>query len=257
MINKEKEIKSDFEKGFDGNWLFLNHQWGADNGGCVPENVSIDLNRLVLKANGNLYQGPIKGINHYKSKKSNGKRTGAALISKQTFGPGSFEIYMKPCPKFGVCTAFWTWYGDDYLNHEIDIELPGSSPQSTPSFNAMRNNTWITEKDYEKKSPQINNVLDGNYHKFRFDWHTEPKKVEFYYDDKLVEINTQNIPTIKANITFGVWFPKDWAGEPNFDIDEMRVKYFKYVPFFEKCEEGNKNIAKEIGCEIYFRGINS
>ncbi len=250
--NVHLQFETNFEKGIDPqHWLILNHQWGNQNGGCIPENVSLDSEGLILKANGDFYQGLLKGINHNKEKVSHGKRTGAALISKNTLGPGSFEIYMKPCPKYGVCTAFWTWYGDNDLNHEIDIELPGHLNNGIPSFNIMINNTWITEKKYEKHFTLIHDTIDGKYHKFRFDWHTEPKKVEFYYDDKLVHTNTKNVPTIKSNINFGVWFPKDWAGIPEFETSEMRVKYFKYTPFFEKSDENKINISSELGCSKY------
>ncbi len=246
-MNDCKKIVANFEEGINFNdWVIMNHQWGTNNGGCIPENLSLNEEGLILKANGDLYTGQIKGINHDKVKIDNGKRTGAVLMSRNTLGPGRFEILMKPCLNYGVCSAFWTWYGDGVLNHEIDVEIPGCL-DDIPSFEMMRNNTWITENDYEKHFTKIDNLLDGNYHKFRFDWHTTPKKVEFYYDDKLVNICTTNIPTIKGNINFGVWFPNKWAGNPNFKTSDMCVKYFKYTPFPEYCEENKINIVNEQG----------
>lgn len=246
-INNCKMIEANFEEGINFNdWVIMNHQWGVNNGGCVPENISLNEEGLILNANGDLYKGQIKGISHDKTKIDNGRRTGSVLMSKKALGPGRYEILMKPCPNYGACSAFWTWYGDGKLNHEIDIEIPGCL-DNVPSFETMRNNTWITENDYEKHFTKIENLLDGNYHKFRFDWHTKPKRVEFYYDDKLVKVCTTNIPTIKGNINFGVWFPNKWAGDPNFEASDMRVKYFKYTPFLEYCEENKINIANEQG----------
>lgn len=126
-------------------------------------------------------------------------------MSRKSLGPSCFEIFMKPCLNYGACSAFWTWYGNGVLNHEIDIEIPGCL-DNTPSFKTMRNNTWVTENDYEKHFTKINSLLDGNYHKFRFDWHIKPKKVEFYYDDILVNECSTNIPTIKGILILGFGF---------------------------------------------------
>ncbi len=51
------------------------------------------------------------------------------------------------------------------------------------------------------------------------------------------------------NITFGVWFPHKWAGEPAFDRSEMKVKYFKYMSFKEKCQEIFPNPADSLGID--------
>lgn len=144
VINDCEKIETYFEFGIDKNWKIMNHQWGLGNGGCIPENVKWCLEGLKLVANGDFYAGNIRGINSNKTRKQNGKRTGAALISRQMLGPGSFEICMKPCPKLGACTAFWTWYGNEKINHEIDIELPGNI-EKKPTFDIMLNNTWLVE----------------------------------------------------------------------------------------------------------------
>lgn len=250
QMNNCEALETNFDEEINYNdWVIMKHQWGINNGGCVPENINLCKEGLKLNANGDLYIGPVRGINHAKLQLENGKRTGSVLMSKKALGPGCYEIYMKPCPEYGVCSAFWTWYGDENVNHEIDIEIPGVL-DGNPSFETMRNNTWVTENDYEKHFTKIDNVLDGNYHKFRFDWHTTPKRVEFYYDDKLVNVCTTNIPTIKGNINFGVWFPNKWAGDPNFISSCMCVKYFRYIPFHEYCEENKIEMADEQGIPL-------
>lgn len=246
-INNCEILEANFEEKINyDDWVIMKHQWGKNNGGCVPENIDLNKDELILNANGDLYTGPIRGINHDKIPIDNGKRTGSVLMSRKALGPGRYEIFMKPCPEYGACSAFWTWYGDGKINHEIDIEIPGVLDDN-PSFETMKNNTWVTEDDYENHNTKIDNVLDGNYHKFRFDWHTMPKRVEFYYDDTLVNVCTTNIPTIKGNINFGVWFPNKWAGNPNFISSCMCVKYFRYTPFPEYCEENEIDIAAEQG----------
>ncbi len=247
LINDCEKIETYFEEGIDKNWKVMKHQWGIGNGGCIPENVKLGLEGVELVANGDFYTGSIRGLNHDKTRGKNGKRTGAALISSQMLGPGSFEICMKPCSKFGVCTAFWTWYGNEEINHEIDMELPGRIKKENPTFEIMLNNTWLTEEKCERRCVPIKEAIDGNFHTFRFDWHTQPEKVEFYYDGKLVQVNTKNIPTVKMNITFGAWFPHDWAGKPDFDSSEMKVRYVKYIPFKEKCKEIFPNPADSLG----------
>jgi hypothetical protein len=224
-------------------WEFADRTWSAgspDNpthGGVIPELINISNGVLALRGHGNLYTGNIMGI---------GRKTkvGSCVISKTKHASGRYEVRAKIMPQAGVLSAFWTFDFQAYssvdsgnINHEIDIEVK----KNGTDFNQALCNTWT----YEKVTTQrINNTFynqdDGNYHIYRFDWHTggngiQPK-VEFYYDDVLKETITTNIPSRLSQFWIGNWFPL-WAGTPDFDVDTMFVDWVKIIPFHEPNDE--------------------
>ncbi|WP_313134673.1 hypothetical protein [Anaerocolumna sp.] len=134
--------------------------------------------------------------------------------------------------------------GEDYyaVNHEIDIELPGrpSGAKTDISFDYALCNTWVGENEDEYTTNYTSLVQaqdDGNWHTYRFDWHTgdvdEQARVEFYFDDVLTETSYTNIPTNSGRFWIAAWFPNEWAGVPDFDISVFEVDYVKITPFNE------------------------
>lgn len=263
-----------FIDNFEGNsldqnkWLIAYKNWGGKdssgkdyNGGVVPSNVSVSNGKLKLRGQGNNYEGDNLGINKNGSKRSDGKRVGAAIATKEYYGSGSYEVVAKVAPALGACSAIWTFEyeeyypgdekykkmpvgGNDYyaVNHEIDIEMPGrpNAAKVDQSFEYALCNTWTGENSSEyttnyTKLPQIQN--DGKFHKYRFDWHTgddnQQPRVEFYFDDVLVYTSTTNIPTNASRLWIGLWFPNKWAGIPNFDTTMFEVDSVKITPFNE------------------------
>jgi len=239
-------------------WLVAEKSWGSGggfiNGGVVPENVQLDTASDTVKfnAHGNLYTGSIMGINKDLTRQSTGVRTGGAIATRRYFGPGSYEVRMKVAGELGVCSALWTFYynDDDYcesgaaiVNHEIDIELPGrpGSPATNIDFAQALTNTWIGEIGSLHTTGYTSlpkNVDDGEFHTYRFDWHTDPtdRRVEFYLDGDYIRTVTTNVPFYASRMWLGAWFPNAWAGEPDFNVEVMEVDYFKFVPFDEAFE---------------------
>jgi beta-glucanase (GH16 family) len=236
-------------------WEYANQSWSAgsasnpSHGGVVPALINISNGVLALRGHGNLYTGDIMGI---------GRKTkvGSCVISKSKHASGRYEFRAKIIPRAGDLSAFWTFDFKAYssvdsgnINHEIDIEVK----QNLNAFNQALCNTWI----YEKVSTQRtnNNFLnqdDGNYHIYRFDWHTGGKgiqpRVEFYYDDVLKETITTNIPSRMSKLWIGNWFPS-WVGTPDFAVDTMFVDWVKIIPF----HESNDSVANPtIGQTPYY-----
>ena len=255
------EFFDDFSNGFDtSKWLIAKKQWGGTNvnGGVIPQNVSISSDGvLVLTGNGDLYTGSLRGINKDGSVRADGKRTGACVVTKDYFASGSYEVRMKVLPRLGTCSALWTFfYYEAYhrdplykgtspcyvVNHEIDIEQPGrpGAALSEFSFNRALCNTWEGENTGEYTANYVDFGYpqnDGRWHTYRFDWHTNPKKVDFYVDGALKNTCTTNIPTIAGRYWIGVWFPNGWAGTPNFDSDVMLVDWVRITPFNESGDQ--------------------
>ena len=227
IIGPDGSFLDNFNTGVDPDlWYISTQAWGGATNGCKAENVNYTASgELVLTAHGKLYQGNIGG--------RDGSRTGACLVTKNPLGPGSFEVRMKCLPRLGTCTAMWTYFNDGRRNHEIDIELPGN----TNTFKYSLFTNWLTEEDYLSQNTIPGYYhSDGEWHTYRFDWHTDPARIDYYVDGKLEMTATAKIPTAAGRFWVGVWLPNAWCGEPDFETAHMLVDYVKYTPFNEPYE---------------------
>ena len=236
-------------------WLTAEKNWGgtveADgkavdyNGGVIPENVEIRDGNLILTGLGNKYEGELRGIHRDGTEREDGSRCGGAIATKEYYASGSYEIRAKIAPVLGCCSAMWTFeYEEDYsgdtlqiTNHEIDIEFPGRDANDDFSLSHVLCTTWVTEEDYKTNSVPCGNQADGSFHTYRFDWHTgsntETPRVEYYFDDELIHTAYDDIPTNESRFWLGLWFPKNWAGTPDFKTTEFVIDYVKITPFHE------------------------
>ncbi len=238
-------------------WLIAEKNWGGTvtvngktedyNGGVIAENVTLSNGNLVLTGLGNYYDGELRGINRDQSRRGDGKRCGGAIATREYFGSGSYEIRAKIAPELGCCSAMWTFeyeehYFEDKLqivNHEIDIEFPGRDENGNFSLSHALCTTWTGESDNEHKTaiPYCGNQADGEFHTYRFDWHTgsetEIPRVDYYFDDVLTYTSYDFIPTNESRFWLGLWFPKNWAGTPDFEQTEFEVDYVRITPFHE------------------------
>ena len=214
-------LVDDFSDDLDPNkWLVSTRNWSAAvSQGQLAKNVSIsDDNFLVLRANG-MYH-PDDEL----------RMTGSAILSKDTFGPGKYEIAMKTHPRLGVVSAFWTfYYEDDNHNHEIDIEFPGNK-----SFRNILNTNWtgVNRNQYLTKVVEtLTPANDGRWHKYTFEWMTDPSVVKYYVDDVLTSTIDAHVPTSKGQLWLGAWFANKWAGVADFETDYMLVDWVSYEPY--------------------------
>ncbi len=259
----ETQPQSDiFFDDFDGNtldtqkWRIAYKNWGGTvtengekvdyNGGVIPENVAVRNGTLILTGLGNEYEGCLQGVNRNMSVRENGKRTGGAIATENYFASGSYEIRARISPVLGVCSSMWTFeYEEDYTdgltitNHEIDIEFPGRDENGDFSLQHALCTTWVGENEgeYLTESVYCGNQTDGQYHTYRFDWHTgsrdEIPRVEYYFDDVLTYTSYDYIPTNAGRLWLGLWFPRYWAGTPDFETTSFEVDYIKITPFHE------------------------
>lgn len=224
-------------------WTVANQVWGnvagrRSNGGVVPQNVRISNGNLVIEAHGNQYTGPVAGHGQ-------NTRVGGAIYTKRQFASGSFEVRAKVLPNPGALSAFWTYYYEnDNYNHEIDFEVPGrNQAPNSPATSSMEwglCTSWrgVGAGQYKTNDKYFGNQIDGNYHLYRFEWHTggngQAARVEWYYDNVLIASNTDPavVPNHAGNYWIGVWFPW-WIAEPNFNILHMYVDWVRITPFNE------------------------
>ncbi|MCX7011994.1 MAG: glycoside hydrolase family 16 protein [Candidatus Sumerlaeota bacterium] len=262
-----------FYDGFDGGkldpgkWMIARRQWGGKgkNGGVVAENVSTRDGHVVLEAHGDQYQGPVKGVEKRGKdfvEIDEGRRVGASIVTKDRFASGRYEVRARIPRHLGACSAFWTFYYDEVapkpgpseskpanarrkpkiINHEIDIELPGR-PGRTPQgvgYDWMLFITWtgVGAKEDTSDRIQLPNALnDGEFHTYRFDWHTGGNgiapSVVFFLDGKELRTVTTNVPSIAGHFWIGIWFPKGSTGEPDYDTETLDVDWARITPFHE------------------------
>ena len=233
-------------------WDVVEKQWGGDgvNGGTVKENVVVANGTLTLICNGDRYHGPTLGTNRDGTKRTDGLRVGAAISTKRKFGYGTYEARLKLPTVKGVCSAMWTFHYDEavapereggvrIVNHEIDMEFPGrpGSEASDIGYEWALLNTYTGVEENEHSCIYKNlesNLSDGDFHTIKFEWHAndngEPT-VSFYADGELLSKTDRNVPYYASNLWIGCWFPKNWAGTPDFATDQMQVDWVKITPF--------------------------
>ena len=193
LWQEDGSLFDDFTNGVNPEiWTVPDTKWGYDNRGVTSRNVSYTKDGiLVLAANGDLYKGDIMGMSDGGQPATTGTRTGAIVRSHYYFGPGSYEVKMKVMPRFGGCSAIWTFFNDGSRNHEIDIELPGPSKYS---FDYAGMTNYITEEKMDSVKTKTIANNDGEWHTYRFDWHTDPADPRIdYYLRKNVR-NRRNMP---------------------------------------------------------------
>lgn len=218
-------------------WKKANRKWGAHrsgigHGGVVSANVFIKGGNLVLRANGDLYTGPIKGVGQ-------SQRVGGAISTIRRFASGRYEIRAKTLPRLGALSAFWTFhYSNDSVNHEIDLEIPGKDSLGKYDLNWGLLTNWrgLSEESHRSVNKHLGRLTDGDYHVYRFDWYAgseiEAGKVEWYVDGTLIHTEHEVVPTIPSNFWLGVWFPW-WIGPARFYTDYMFIDWVRITPFVD------------------------
>lgn len=231
-------------------WLAVEKNWGGQvggvdyNGGVIAENVVLSGGRLKLIVTGNRYDGLLRGVNRDGSRRDDGKRVGASIATREYFGSGRYEVRMQIIPRLGVVSAMWTFHyqeiaGKGIVNHEIDVELPGRpTADAPPSFAFALMNTWTGEAEDEHSTRYVRlqqPLNDRQFHIYRFDWYSgsasEKPRIEFYIDDRLHATATSHVPFLRSRFYIGAWFPKYWAGEPDFSLDALEVDWVRITPF--------------------------
>lgn len=238
-LENETNINESFTNGInDDKFYSIDGVWDA--GSTQPHNGvrSRNLFYTVDKDNNKLLA--IKGRGRYNEEDSSTKNKpeGAVLITKDHLGPGRFEITMASFPRFGGCSAFWTYCtttgNEASSQNEIDIEIGGGG-----QFTNEWCTTWTTHTNKETKNMSLENQLhfnDGKMHKYTFDWYTDyegsgEKRIDWFVDEVFVtSITGSAVPEHEMPLWVGLWLPS-WAGDSLFDTDYMLIKNISYTSF--------------------------
>lgn len=253
-LDYNKKFYDDFSSGIDSSkWGVVEKVWGNEdsNSGVRHENVFIGANGLSFRALGDYYTENEFVNTNSGAKYTDGRRSGGVIASKDTYGPGRYEIKTRIPSIPGAAYAFWGYLNSKidevkYYN-EIDFEFPvysyiENSNARIYSFDKVYLSTYTDDVSDSTKStlyPSLTNVIgsiaDGEYHTLTFDWiySKTHKQVSYYIDGKYVGTNTKNVSGYDMHVYMGTWISGNAYnfGLPNFDKAFMDVKYFSYIPF--------------------------
>lgn len=232
-------------------WVPGLHVWGTNNHGVVPENLSLkkleDQGRTVTvldtEAHGDLYRGPVKGIEHVRAhfetgdpqryrRVDDGTRVGGLVWTVERWGGGRYEVRMKNLPKPGGCSCIWNYYQGPSDYTEIDIEMPANGKAFGADWSrwAGLNTYYPDETQINERHQDLGGVQnDGNFHIYRWDWFdgtNGPPRVDFYLDGKFLFSSTKNAPRSPAQLWVGNW-PAPWSGTFQYDIEHLYIDWVK------------------------------
>jgi hypothetical protein len=232
-------------------WVPGLHVWGRNNRGVVPENLSLkkleDQGKTVTvldtEAHGDLYRGPVKGVEAVPGRFDtgdprryrridDGTRVGGLVWTKQRWGGGRYEIRMKNLPESGGCSCIWNYYEGQRDYTEIDIEMPANGKASGPDWSRWAGlNTYYPDETKINEHHQDLGVAqnDGNFHVYGWDWFdgtNGPPRVDFYLDGRLLFSSTSNVPRSPAQLWVGNW-PAPWSGAFQYSVQHLFIDWVK------------------------------
>jgi len=232
-------------------WVPGLHVWGRNNRGIVPENLSLkkleDQGKTVTvldtEAHGDLYRGPVKGIEpvreHFETgdprsyrRVDDGTRVGGLVWTTQRWGGGRYEVRMKNLPKPGGCSCIWNYYQGKGDYTEIDIEMPANGKAFGADWSrwAGLNTYYPDETQINERHQDLGGVQnEGNFHIYRWDWfdgENGPPQVDFYLDGKFLFSSTKNVPRSSAQLWVGNW-PAPWSGTFQYEVEHLYIDWVK------------------------------
>ena len=262
VVLEDEIFYDDFRRGINPNrWVTNEGGWGTNNNGYRGRNVFHSHNRdaladwnlidpnsgmVIFQSNGDLMTQP-----HTPGQAVHGpgsrQREGAALITRDAFGPGLYEVRMKLIPKPGTTNAIWNFWD---IRHdpryqwgnmiqglslpeqlaiqrytEIDIEFPSQGDyrrwEATIYCGFIDTNNRRMTKKYVNNVYGLNN---GEWHDFAFEWRNNPETgdvgVVYYVNGQMVDMFTNdqfmgiihnvietNVPYHTATFWLGTLFP--------------------------------------------------
>lgn len=241
-FNKDDENNFDDEitNGLNDNvWNTLDGYW--ENGGTTPHNGVRRRNIFYTKdSSGNGYLAlKARGLYNLEDPSNAGKPEGSCIETKNSLGPGRYEVYMAAMPREGGVTAFWTYKcesSEDVSQNEIDIEIGGGG-----QYSELWCTTWTRKTNKATHAPDVSNICymnDGKIHKYTFDWYTEygdtkTGRVDWFIDGQFVySISGGTVTDINTPLWLGIWMPS-WAGDAAWEEDYILVDRVSYTAFDE------------------------
>jgi hypothetical protein len=160
---------------------------------------------------------------------ASGKRSAAAVVTRDLFASGTYQIEGRLVGPPGVEVAIW-FVRDDDSQGAIDIATPGRNAAER-SYGHVHMRTRDASAASENQFALAQSFDDGAAHILRFDWYTTvASSVGFWVDDEPSWQTTRRLPPKAAGRMWIVaWVPD--AAVANFDTAEIRIDNAFVTPF--------------------------
>jgi beta-glucanase (GH16 family) len=148
--------------------------------------------------------------------------SGAEVMTKQTFGYGTFEFTSRVVNVLSGSVTTGFLYASNSTT-EIDMEQVGNKPDAVDCTN------WHGESNFQ--DTQVYGYNQANSHDFKIVW--QPGFVDWYVDGDLVVHHTQAVPSASAPFLFSAWGTNKstWGGTATVGPTRyMYISNFKYTP---------------------------
>ena len=234
-------------------WLIAETTWegiGAGsyakeyNGGVIPENVSVADGKLILAGHGNRYEGDVRGIDRNGNRREDGKRSGAAIATRQYFNSGRYEIRAKAAPEANIFSSMFTLEAEESYNtlgqreitmDSVMMELPAPRGDAFHSVTCGGGAALSQDDSIPAHFPDCPNQADGEFHTYRFDWYTSNllnEYIEYFVDDNLVyKAESRNLVPKKAGrFWLALYFSGDCAKNADFDTTTFEIDWIRITP---------------------------
>jgi beta-glucanase (GH16 family) len=146
--------------------------------------------------------------------------SGSEVMSKQTFGYGTFEFTSRVVNVLsGSDSSGFLYTGNSET--EIDMEQVGNKADAVDCTN------WHGVSNFQ--DTQVFGFDQGNSHDFKIVW--QPSFVDWYVDGQLVVHHTQAVPSAPAPFLFNMWGTNDssWGGTATIGPTRyMYISNFSY-----------------------------
>jgi hypothetical protein len=218
----------------DGTRFLLAHGHAAlagrtPAGGFVRDNVELRDGAVVLRVRGDTYAGPVRGIDATGAARADGRRSAAAIATRDLFASATYSVTVTLRGPPGVELVMFV-APDGVAAERLEIASPELSDGVRPARAILRSARADGAGGQSELALGAND--DGRaLHSLRFDWYTHaPETVRFWSDDVAHTDRAQRAPEGRAGRLWIVaWIPDDIAAP--FDTVELRVERSFITPF--------------------------
>lgn len=198
-------------------------------GGYARDNVNIEAGTLIMRVRGDQYDGPVRSRDREGKPLASGKRSAAALVTRDLFTSATYQMQGRFVGPPGVEVALW-FVRDDDSEGAIMIGTPGLDG-TAPSYAFVSMHTRDGSASAGSEFALGTSFDDRASHILRFDWYTTANNAAVFWVDDVQRFQvTRNLPARKAGRLWIVARVRDGAAAA-FDTAEIRIENAFVTPF--------------------------